>query len=438
MSKRQMHLVAVVTTGPHMGSWLHPQAENDYLNGEWWTGIARTLEDAKFDAIFFADAQVFYGDEMVRKGGDLYLLDPVPLAAQIAAGTTKLGIGVTISTSLFQPYGIARAMGTLDVLSRGRMAWNVVTSVADREAHRYGMSGLLPKSERYDRADEVVEAAIKLWESFPADAYVADRKSGLFIDPERLDGFEYEGRYVSTQGPLTVPPSEQGRPMIMQAGSSPRGRDFAAKWAEIVFTYQRNAEGMQAFRADMNERLAKEGRAPEDCAILPSIQVIVGETEQIAYARRNHLYSLIDLDVALERAASYTGLDLASISPDATIDDLDVEGLEGSGALDVFLGTMKKEGLTFGETARRLALNDLGPELVGTPEQVADMMQDMFENWGNDGFIINPAVLPSAFEEFARSVVPILQERGLFRSDYSGSTLREHVLAPAAEQPADR
>lgn len=422
--KRQMHLVAVVTTGPNIGSWTHPAAKNNYLDSSLWGELAQTLESAKFDAIFFADAQTFYSDTVTRRGGDLYLLDPVPLAATVAAATTKIGIGITISTSLFEPYGIARAMGTLDILSKGRMAWNVVTSVSDQEAQRYGLPKLLPKDERYDRADEMVEACMQLWDSFPADAYLADKRKGEFIDPSRLKRFEYVGNHVKTKGPLTVPPSPQGHPVVMQAGSSERGREFAARWAEILFTYQRTQASMQAFRSDMNERLARFGRAPSDCVIMPSVQIIIGETESIAREKREYMYSLIDVDAALSRASTYVGIDLTKLSPHQKLSDL---GEGSKGALDAMMNAMEGENLTVIEAARRLAFNDLGPELVGTPEQVADKMEYMFENWGNDGFIVSSSVLPTSAEEFGRSVVPILQERGIYRADYHGSTLRDHL-----------
>jgi FMN-dependent oxidoreductase (nitrilotriacetate monooxygenase family) len=424
--KRQMHLIPVIQAGPLVGSWRHPQAETSYLDGAWWSSLARTLEDAKFDAIFFADAQTFYNDEMTRKGGDIYLLDPVPLAAAVAQATSKIGIGITISSSFFEPYGVARALGTLDVLSRGRIAWNVVTSVSDQEAQRFGKAKLLPKDERYDRADEMVEACMQLWDSFPSDAYRADKAAGVFIDPERLKPFEYNGKHVKTQGPLTVPPSAQGRPVIMQAGSSERGREFAARWGEILFTYQRDRDSMRAFRADMNRRMARLGRAPQACAILPSIQVIVGETGSIAQEKRHYLYSLVDDDVALARTSMATGVDLTRVSPGQSLRDLDA-GTGSTGALDVMINAMAGEDLTVIEAARRYATNALCPELVGTVEQVADQMQSMFEDWGADGFILTPHLLPASVEEFTRGVVPILQERGIFRTDYKGSTLREHL-----------
>lgn len=427
MSKRQMHLVAVCTSGAELGAWRHPSAQNRFTDPKWWGHAAQTLEDARFDAIFFADGQTFHGDEMLRKGGDLYLIDPVPLAAAIATQTEKIGIGITISTSLVEPYAIARSMQTLDALSGGRMAWNVVTSKNDDEAKLYGRPSLPPKNDRYDRADEVVEACVQLWDSFPSTALLAERDSNTYIDPMKLKRVDFEGKYVKVQGVLSAPASPQGRPVIMQAGASPRGREFAAKWAEIVFTYQRNAEGMQAFRADMNRRFIEAGRSPEDCIILPPVQVIVGETEEIAEAKRQYLYSLIDSDVALQRVARYTEWDVTAVDPHAKIDDLDLSELRPGGAPDVFFGTMRSEDLTVVEAAVKFAFSDLGLEIVGTPDQVADQMEHVFNTWGNDGFIINQIVIPDFFEDFGRMVVPILQERGLVRKEYTGNTLKEHA-----------
>lgn len=422
-----MKLMAVATTGADIGSWLHPESENNYLSGAWWADIARTLEKAKFDAIFFADSQALPAPEALRKGGDVYLLDPVPLAATIAAHTSKIGIGVTISSTLVEPYAIARSMGTLDVLSGGRMAWNVVTSSNDSEARKYGDECLPSKSERYDRADETVDAVCRLWNSFPREAYVVDQDQEVFVDPDRLDHFQYRGKYVATEGPLSVPQSPQNHPVIMQAGSSPRGRDFAARSAEVIFTYQRSAEGMQAFREDMNERFKAAGRSPEECAIVPSIQVIVGETTEIALARRDYMYSLIDEGVARARVSMYIGMDLTEIDGDATLDDIDRSLAAAGGSQDVFFDTMRKEGLTLSQAVRKFAFNDMGPEVIGSPEEVADMLQEMFETWGCDGFMLNAGELPSSFEEVARSVVPLLQERGVFRRDYEGTTLRSHL-----------
>jgi FMN-dependent oxidoreductase (nitrilotriacetate monooxygenase family) len=426
---RKMHLVSLNHSGPLPASWRHPETVGEYLDPQTWDHVARTLEDAKFDAIFFADAQTFYNPEMTRSGGDIYLLDPVPLAMSVARATQRLGIGITISSSLFEPYGVARSLGTLDVMSGGRMAWNVVTSVADQEAQRFGMPALLPKDQRYDRADEMVEACMALWGSFPIDAYVADKAAGLFIDPDRLHALTYEGRYVRTQGPLTVPPSLQGRPVIMQAGSSGRGREFAARWAEILFTFQYSHQSMGLFYNDMHKRLAAAGRPAEACAILPAFQPIIGETEAIAREKRDYLNSLLDDDVAIARTSMSVGYDLTALSPDCRIADLD--GTHGSaGALDMLKAATGGGNISILEAARRYAVNALCPQVVGTAEQVAAWMEHTFGQGICDGFVITPSTMPASIEAFCRSVVPILQERGLFRADYTGTTLRSHLQEP--------
>ena len=231
------------------------------LEAAFWEGLARTLEDAKFDAAFFADSYIFLGEAHVARGGLVYMLDPVPLAMSVLRATSRLGVGVTVSTGYFEPYGLARTLGTIDYLSGGRLAWNVVGGSFDAEAQRFGLEKLLDRDARYDRATEVVEACIELWESFPADAVIMDKKSGRFIDPSRLRSFEYRGEHVRTSGPLTVPASPQGRPIIMQAGASERGRRFAAEYGEVIFTLSHSLAEMREHYADMKRRVGGFGRA---------------------------------------------------------------------------------------------------------------------------------------------------------------------------------
>ena len=221
---RQMHLVGFLGSGTVdvLGGWRHPAADPRLLESSTWEGVARTLEDAKFDAVFFADAYLFFGEAHIARGGLMYILDPVPLAANVLRATSRLGVGVTVSTSFFEAYGLARTLGTVDYLSGGRLAWNVVTSAFDREAKQFGMDKLLNREERYDRAQEVVEACLGLWQSFPPDALILDKEHGRFVDPALLEPFEYHGKHVHTQGPLTVPSSPQGHPVMLQAGASER------------------------------------------------------------------------------------------------------------------------------------------------------------------------------------------------------------------------
>ncbi|MGI4814142.1 MAG: LLM class flavin-dependent oxidoreductase [Janthinobacterium lividum] len=423
---RKMHLVAFLMSGPtshHHGMWRHPETENRFLDPVWWQTLAQTLERGKFDAFFFADALAFYNGTIMERGGQMSLLDPLPLVSMMAQATRHIGLGVTLSTSFFSPYGISRALGSLDVLSGGRVAWNVVTSASDREAQNFGVGALPPRNERYDRAEEVVQICQQLWSSWEPGALVADKASGVFIDGSKIHETHRAGKYASVKGTFAVPPSAQGQPVIMQAGSSPRGRDFAASCAELVFTLQHSLADMQAFYTDMKDRVAKAGRAPEGCAILTSVDPIIGETESIAREKQAFINDLVDAELGIALVSAHTGIDLSQYPPDQPIEDIQVEA--GSrGSFDVILQGSRANKLTLGEAAKRFATSELCPQVVGTPESVADQLQAFFEADGCDGFILTPTEMPGSFESFTRSVVPILQQRGLFRKEYPDTTLR--------------
>ena len=432
MPARQMHLVAYLKTGPtalHVGGWRHPESTlGDILDPERYQHIARLLEAAKFDGCFFADLFGLYDvhqgsfDAYVRRGGQISFLDPTVVLPVMAAATRHLGLGATLSTSFHTAYHLARWLGSLDVMSKGRVAWNVVTSATDLEARNAGMTELPPREQRYDRADEVMEACFALWDGWEPDAFVLDKQAGLFADPAKVHYANYAGRWVRTRGPLSIPRSPQGRPVIMQAGSSDRGRDFAARWAEVIFTIQRGQAEMAAFYQDIKARMAARGRAPGECAILPAISVVLGETESIARERADYLDSLIDPELTLAASSSGMGADLSKLKSEASLPEL--QGNQGmKGTEELVAQTMRAEGLTFEQAVTRRG----GRELVGTASQVADYMQAHFEAGVCDGFVVTPTVFPAMFEQFCRSVVPELQRRGLFRTEYAGRTLREHL-----------
>ncbi|MGC4253001.1 MAG: NtaA/DmoA family FMN-dependent monooxygenase, partial [Sphingobium sp.] len=249
---RRMRLIGFNMVSPsahHHGMWLHPETQNDLLNPERYEKFARTMEEGFFDGLFFADSVALFGggdpnSVELSKGVQVGLLDPLALIAIMARATKHIGLGATISTSFLPPYQLARSLATLDVLSGGRIAWNVVTSSSQAEARNFGMDDLLPRDERYDRADEVLEACCALWNSWEDGAFQMDKRTGVCIDPKKVHRVDFKGKYVSTAGPLNVPRSPQGRPVIMQAGASERGREFAAKWAEIIFTFQHDVDSM--------------------------------------------------------------------------------------------------------------------------------------------------------------------------------------------------
>jgi FMN-dependent oxidoreductase (nitrilotriacetate monooxygenase family) len=434
-SDRKMHLVAFLLAGPtahHHGAWRHPEADLGVFTPQYHEHIARVLEAGKFDSLFFADIlglyDLFGGSfaTILRCGGQMGLLDPIPLLSIMARVTSHIGLGATLSSTFYAPFHLARSLGTLDLMSGGRVAWNVVASHGHLEAQNFGVAELPPRDIRYDFADEVVEAVCRLWESWDADALVLDKHGGVYADPAKVHYVNYEGRWIKTRGPLTVPRSPQGRPVIMQAGSSSRGRDFAARWGELVFTLQHSKADMQAFYRDLKGRVVAQGRAAQDCPILPSIDVIIGETDSIARERQAYVNDLVQTEVGLAQMSGHIGVDLSQYPPDQPLADMQMEA--GSrGSLDVILQGTQAQGLTLGEAARRFATSELCPQLVGSPETVADALQELFEARACDGFILTPTLMPGMFEQFCRAVVPVLQARGLFRHDYSGTTLRAHL-----------
>jgi FMN-dependent oxidoreductase (nitrilotriacetate monooxygenase family) len=303
------------------------------------------------------------------------------------------------------------------------VAWNVVTSATDLEAKNAGLDELPPRELRYDRADEVLEACFALWNGWDENAFVLDKKAGVLADPSKVHYANYQGRWIKTRGPLSIPRSPQGHPVIMQAGSSDRGREFAARWAEVIFTIQRGKEEMAEFYTDIKTRMQARGRQPEECAILPNVSVVLGETESIARERADYLDSLIDPELNRAATSSNLGADITKLKEGVTLEAL--QGNQGmKGSEDVLKQHMKAQGLTFAQVAENRGRKR---ELVGTPEMVADRLQEIFESGACDGFVVSPINHPGMFEQFCRSVVPELQRRGLFRKDYTGRTLRENL-----------
>ncbi len=434
MSDRRMHLVAYLKTGPtanHPGAWRHPEADlHDIFAPERYEHIARVLEAACFDACFYADTfglpDIHGGnfDAYLRNGGQITYLDPLMVLPLMARVTKHIGLGATLSTTFMTPYYLARTMASLDMITGGRAAWNVVTSATELEARNFGMDGLPPKDLRYDRADDVLLACEALWDCWDADAFVMDRERGVFIDPSKVRYADYEGPHVRTRGPLTIPRSPQGRPVYLQAGASDRGREFAARWAEMIFCTPHSKADAITFTADIKARMARYGRMPEQCKVLPSFAVVLGETRAIAEAKYQHLQSLIDPDAQRMLNSSLLGADLSKHK--SVADMTAVQGNQGvTGSTDRVLQLMRDEGISFDEaTAKPRGL------LVGTATDVADQLEDWFHDGACDGFIVWPTIFPRMFEDFCRLVVPELQRRGLFRTAYAGSTLRENLANP--------
>ena len=432
MAKREMHLVAYLKTGPtanHQGAWRHPDsALDDVLRPERYEHIARVLEAACFDGCFFADGlglhDIYKGGFQTRLelGGQISFLDPMMVLPLMARATRHLGIGTTLSTTFHQPYLLARMLASLDILSCGRVAWNIVTSTRGEEARNFGMEELPQKDLRYDMADDFVAACCALWDCWEDDSLVMDKERGIMVDASKVHYADYVGKYYKTRGPLTMPRSPQGRPILMQAGSSPRGREFAARWAEMIFGPRST---MEEFYADIHRRMRAVGRDPSECAILPSIEVVLGETKSMAEDKAAFYQQLTDPELVAALRSSEIGVDLSK-PVESVSEAAKARGSQGmQGSLERVETRMKTEGLSFTEAAKSTK-RDM---IVGTGASVADQLQDMFETKNCDGFILSPLAFPTSIEQFCRSVVPELQKRGIFRKAYRGTTLRENLRA---------
>jgi FMN-dependent oxidoreductase (nitrilotriacetate monooxygenase family) len=435
MSSRQFHLagfmIASQLTHSH-AQWRHPFNSLDFLRADFYQDIARILERGRFDYVFFADHLAVPGrygrgiaDTLEYGAQSAVGLDPAYVAASMAAVTRSIGIGVTRSTTYFTPYDVARTFATLDHLSNGRIAWNVVTSQSRNEAQNFGFDTHLDHEVRYDRADEFVELTHKLWRSWGDAALVLDKDTGQFADANQVQAVDHDGKWFRCRGPLSVPLSPQGRPVIMQAGASNRGREFAARWSEIVFEIDPRPEGRRAFYRDMKTRVEALGRNPNDCKICPAFIPFVGETESIAREKQAFHNALVDPISGLISLSSHTDHDFSQHALDEPVHDQYVGGNQSLFALALALSS--KEDLTLRDIGRLYGEGVLLPQIAGTPSQIADKLIESFENDEADGFIISGAYLPGVFVEFVDAVVPELQRRGVFRREYTGRTLRENL-----------
>jgi FMN-dependent oxidoreductase (nitrilotriacetate monooxygenase family) len=439
-STKQMHLGAIITAGPGtgaFGAWRYPSSEQHrFLDPQYYQHIAQTLERGKFDLIFFADKLAVPGrfpkavEESLRNGAwGAAHPDPVLLLAAIATATERIGLTSTISTSYQAPFHVARTISTLDHISQGRAGWNVVTSHEDSEAQNFGLEKQRERDVRYDRADEFLQTVFGLWDTWEDDALVLDQKRGVVVDPSKVHPLHHKGDHFDVRGPLNLPRPPQGYPVITQAGSSDRGRDFAARWSELIFTPQPVLSAAQSFYADIKSRAANQGRNPDHIKVMPGVLVLVGESEGIAREKEALLKSLINPTAARAMLASMIEQDLSQVADHTPASKIlrnrSVSGMQGH--VDALSAIADAERLTIGELAVRLAHSLTFARFAGTPEQVADQLEAWFRADACDGFIIRPSYLPGSMEEFVRLVVPELQRRGLFRKEYTGRTLRDHL-----------
>ncbi|MCV7410690.1 monooxygenase [Mycobacterium florentinum] len=438
----KMALVAFMQAGStsvYAGSWRHPATEHGYLDASYYAKIGRQLEEGRFDLMFFDDRLAMPGvyggsvDDAVSYGARPVKLDLGVVLGVLAEATSRIGLGATYSTTYYQPFHVARTFATLDHLSAGRAAWNVVTSVNDSEAQNFGVNAHLGHDERYDRADEFMDVVTGLWDTWEDDAILHDRASGHYADPGKVHELGHVGQYFSVRGPLTVPRTPQGRPVIIQAGSSGRGREFASRWAELIFTGDPGIEVARSHYADQKERIAEAGRDPASVRICPMAYAVVGESE--AHAKEREALFLNDLVhpmASLTLLSELMNYDFAQHDLDDPVTD---ELIASSSGIRGLVHNLRNH-ISSGGGGRPVTVRDLaghratllqGPRFVGTGEQVADQMAEWFESRACDGFVLAATHLPGAFEDVVRMVVPQLQRRGLFRTEYESSTLRGHL-----------
>jgi FMN-dependent oxidoreductase (nitrilotriacetate monooxygenase family) len=427
-------------TSVYAGSWRHPATEHAFLTASYYEKLGRTLEDGCFDLMFFDDRLAMPGiyagsvAEAVRLGARPVKLDLSIVLGVVAGATRAIGLGATYSTTYYSPFHVARTFATLDHLSGGRAAWNVVTSVNDGEAQNYGVDHHLDHDARYDRADEFLEATTGLWDSWEDDALVLDRAAGVFADPGKVHELNHHGEWFRVRGPLTVPRSPQGRPVLLQAGSSGRGRDFAARWAELIFTGDPNMDVARSHYKDQKERIAERGRDPAQVKMLPMAYTVIGESRAHAEEREQlFLTELVDPQASLALLSELMNHDFSGLGLDAPITDELIASVSGIRGLVQNLRQHIGDTVTLGDLAGHRATLLQGPRFVGTGPEVADQMEEWFDGDACDGFVIAATHVPGAYEDVVRLVVPELQRRGVFRDRYTGSTLRDHL---GLERPA--
>ncbi|MGI8392740.1 NtaA/DmoA family FMN-dependent monooxygenase [Leucobacter sp. W1038] len=396
-----MHLIGWFAAGPiayHQGGWRHPDSELGFFNAAQLAKWAKVLEDAKFDAVFFADGAEFDSD--YAKRGHFHLLDLVPVASIIAHETSNLGIGITQNSSVNDAFNIARQVGTLDSISQGRIAWNVVTGQSPREAQKYGRE-LPSREDRYARATEMLEACSRLWGSTPESAVLLEKETGRFVDTDALDKFEYAGAHVQVVGPLPVAQSPQGRPVILQAGASPAGRKLAARFADVVFIMSRTAEQLKASAQTIRADAAAAERGGK-VLVVPAVTVIVAESTEQARADWKAVNDLVDLDQAIDSASSLTGINLRDYPLNLPVADLPVPEQGSIGLIQLLKESAAETGSTLADAARSMT-NSGVPLALGNPVEVADQLEALFAESTADGFMVHCPIMPAGFERFAET-----------------------------------
>lgn len=433
---RQLHLNAnVIPSGRHNAAWRLRENPDAVVDIEGFLDIARTAERGTFDAVFFADQP---GLDEAAAFRPWNALDPTILLTALAGVTEHVGLVATASTTFDHPYHIARRFASLDHVSGGRAAWNIVTTQHNSAAGNFGLANLPPHEDRYRRAEEFVEVVVRLWDSWEDGAVLADAATGRYADPARVHPINHTGASFSVTGPLQVPRSPQGRPVIVQAGASEASKRLGARWADALFTVQRTVEGAREFYRDVKTLAAGFGRNPDNLIVLPGLYPVVGSTEEEAWARKKTFDDLLDAEADKIRLAERFGTDPDRLALDAPLPDDILDGVSphlSRGFLENIVLEARRDRLTVRQILGRNALSG-HRVVVGTPEQIADNIEAWFTAGAADGFNLNMDSYPDGFRLFVDHVVPELRRRNLFRTEYGGRTLRDHLGLARPAHPA--
>ena len=435
-SKKKAHLLGFIQNGVNShttGMWRHPRDKVGYTftSPEYWQHMARTMERGLFDAMFIADELAPYttyhdnSDVIVKYAVQCPTHEPSTIVPIVSGVTRHLGVGVTLSTAFEHPYSMCRRLSSLDHLSGGRVAWNVVSSYSKSEWEAYGQE-MTERGGRYDRLEEYLEVCYKLWGSWEPDAIVADKASGIYADPAKVHPVHHQGDFYKCHARHFCSPSPQGRPVLWQAGSSPRGRDFAAKHAEAIFAVHPNIDRMREYTDDLDARLDRFNRPRGSVKLIFGLQTVVAETRQEAEDKYQRIQACIPPEGALAWISGHFGLDFSNFSPDEIVQNIEVPGIQG-----LFESIIYAKGgapVTVREASMIYARSMGMPVAVGTPADIVDQMETYMDVGGADGFMLIATYTPGCFEEFVDLVVPELQRRGRYRSRYPGTMLRDHLL----------
>jgi len=431
MKKKYMKLgLFLAGYGHHVASWRHDEAnDKGPMDLDHLIHIAKKSEIGKFDLLFLADS-LFVSS--TSHPNILSRFEPLTLLSVLSRETEHIGLASTASTTYEQPFHLARIFSSLDHISNGRAAWNIVTSSINSTAQNFNGAKHMEHELRYERAEEFVDVTNKLWRSWDENTFTRNKDNGQFIDEQKLHTIDHTGKHFSVKGPLNIERSPQVRPLLIQAGSSPTGTDLAAKVADVVFTAQSNISDAQQFYKNLKEKVQQHDKASDEVSIMPGLFPVIGATETEAQNNYQNLQDLILPEIGLKILSPYLGdIDLSNYDLSTPFEDIPFDSGNGvQSRFQVILNNAKEAHLTLEQVMKQVAGSRGHHIVIGTPEAIADKMQDWFENKAADGFNIMPPLLPTQFDLFVEQVVPILQHRGLVQQNYEGGTLREKFGLP--------